>query len=56
MSLKVLRNQEANSKGMMQLVKYNVAEAGADNYDRHIWSYTTSDGGDDTGKEPGTGN
>lgn len=39
MNLKVLRNQEANQKGMVQLVKYNVEEGSGDSYESHIWSY-----------------
>lgn len=44
MNLKVLRNQEANQKGMVQLVKYELPEGGANDYDRHIWSYIDADG------------
>lgn len=43
MNLKVLRNQEANQKGMVQLVKYELPEGGANDYDRHIWSYNDDD-------------
>lgn len=39
MNLKVLRNQEANQKGMIQLVKYDMPTGTASTYDTSIWSY-----------------
>ena len=43
MNLKVLRNQEANQKGMVQLVKYELPEGNDNDYARHIWSYVDDD-------------